>query len=622
MRIYAEIGDQNELDKVLQRRDKDANDKAMHFHGLMQSRNIPMTIEEINFTEVTFSAWNYESQMTVPMAVVAPCGFGKSSMLQTWVVHNAKNKEDLWGAIVAFPKRSQVIEFCNEIKEQTSKLTAFPFLGKTADMSETVYKEQFKIQEKAPALVMTHKMLELLSSQGKLQEFTKWYDSEGQARRRTQLFIDERPNFVEVQSLSATQIEKVADLVRAVSMTAHGYEKPYCKLIRDKAEELKQELQKPIEEGSEAMFPTKPIDLFFKIPTELFYDWLKHSEQLGNDYSLLGVFQEAIQRGGTVSVSGFGKGTGTSFFVGAQVWNEISFMNTFVLDGTAIGDKLYELRPFNKISPVIPEDAYQQLTVKVSNKHNLGRDFFDRNKEAVPKTVKLVKELMSKHEKLAVVVYKDLFEEYEKALQIPILQGKVAMKYFDNERATNSFKDCDAIIFLGMNRKHLTHYIETSKAVTGNEVEYGGSTSGGFRFNSETVNEFYFSDMFVDRKQGMERIRSYKSKTPKTVYMFSTYEELPEKLLEASEGARVVDWELSFKLTDGEDKKDSKQRFKEWLQEFAQEPNGTKVKGKEVYENELEIASAQWTRLKKDSEVLALMDSLGVSFKGQSILKD
>jgi hypothetical protein len=92
LKIYAEIGDQLEMDKVLQRRDKDANEKAMHFHGLMQSRNIPMTIDEINFTEVTFSAWNFESQMTVPMAVVAPCGFGKSSMLHTWVVHNANNK--------------------------------------------------------------------------------------------------------------------------------------------------------------------------------------------------------------------------------------------------------------------------------------------------------------------------------------------------------------------------------------------------------------------------------------------------------------------------------------------------------------------------------------------------
>lgn len=618
MRIIADIGDQNAMDSVFfgVGHDSDAISKAFEFKNVLHSRGLSLSDDEFDFSRMVFGAWNYEGQMLTEMAVCAPCGFGKSTMVQVWAVHNHLFKKAPWGGIIAKFKRSQVNELCEAINTQAGEEIAFPLLGKDEEMTHTEYLRQFDLQKNYPVLVMTHKMLETLAVQEKLQEFTKWYDFEGKARRRTQLFIDERPNFINTESMSLAEIEKFVDLVRGVSISSDGYDKPYYHKVKETAEKLKEALKKPIAKGDEILFAVPAVDLFFKIDRELYYDWLSRIEKLGESYSLLGAFAEVISRGGSVTVSE----QGTTIHIGRKVWKEISFMNTFILDSTAMNDKHYDVKPFNRIAPVIPEDAYKNLTIHNCYKHNIGKDFFSTHKKALKKTCELARELAEKHTKLAVVVYKKYLNSFEKELAPEIKAGKIKLKYFDDERASNEFRDCDAILFLGRLHKGDPYYIEYTKLLTGKDVNYSNNTRGGKSYDDSAVQGFYQRDLAIDRIQGLERTRAYKSETPKTVYMFSTYEEFPQLILEDLRGATLKSWELPFAITDKGGKVTAKKKFRDWLERFT-ESSTPEVKCKDIYVNVLDIKSDYWKEMKKDKEVLAWMDDFQVAFKGQKVIK-
>ncbi|SDM61009.1 hypothetical protein SAMN04488137_1011 [Fictibacillus solisalsi] len=618
MKIIADIGDKSSMDLVFSGAgfDIDAIDKALHFREILHSRGLELSDDEFNFSRAVFGAWNYEGQMVTEMAVCAPCGFGKSTMLEVWATHNHKNKTAPWGGIIAKFKRSQVEEFCQAINTQAGETIAFPLLGKDENMTHSEYLRQFELQKRFPILVMTHKMLELLTVQEKLTEFTKWYDFDGDARRRTQLFIDERPNFINTESMSLEEIERLVDLVRGVSLDTDGYEKPYYYKVRKTSEKLREALQKPINKGDERLFEVPPTEPFFKIEKELFYDWLSRMDKLGNNYNLLGAFAEVVSRGGSVTVND----SGTTIHIGRKVWKEISFMNTFILDSTAMNDKHYDVKPFNRIAPVLPENAYKNLTIHNCYKHNIGKDFFSTHKKGLKRTSKLAREVAQKHNKLAVVVYKKFYNSFSTELAPEVETGNIKLKYFDDERASNEFKDCDAILFLGRLHKGDPYYIEYTKLLTGKDVNYKSRTQGGKTYLDTDVQDFYQQDLVTDRIQGLERTRSYKSKTPKTVYMFSTYEEFPQLILEDLRGATLKSWELPFSLTDKEQKVTAKRKFMEWLERFT-DSSVQDVKCKEVYEKVLNTSEPNWKKMKKDREILALMNELGIYFKGQKILK-
>lgn len=620
MKVLTEIANKNEVDKMFSETSNDTKAILMAhtFEGTMKSRGINITIDELNFSRVSYMAWNYQAPLQSPIAWGAPAGFGKSTMLETWVAFNGNSNDVLWGAIVVKPKREHVIEFCESVNRSTDgKLTASPILGKTNGMTEEAYLQQFKDQERAPVLVMTHKMFEILVSQNKLISFTTWIDSEGNSRRRTNLFIDERPAFTETPKLTTTKIERLTELVRAVSMASNDFHKGYVAEIDIVAEKLKEQLKRHIEKAGRQTFKVGATDPLFTIPTELYYDWLKYSDVTKGDYNLLGLFEEAVRRGGTCESNKLGVG----LMVGRTIWQKITFLNVHVLDASTIGDKNYNVTQFNKIAPVTPEGAYSNLTIKNCYKHNIGRSFYDMHKQGFTQTVKLAKELATQHNKLLVVVYQKHFDKYQEALASEIEAKKIQLKYFDDERSSNSFRDCDAILFLGINRKSPAFYIETAKAIYSEDFSTEFDNRGGQSFQELAIQDYFESDMVADRNQGIGRMRPYKSTGAKTVYMFCTYEEVVEGLKEEFEGATFEEWTLPFSLTGKEKEPTSKENFIEWLHEFSKQEADSSVKAKEVYVNRLQIHPNQWTKIKKDKEVLTLMEILNISFKGQSIVK-
>ncbi|TCP28790.1 hypothetical protein EV207_11515 [Scopulibacillus darangshiensis] len=623
MRLIAEIGDKAELDEFSKKlsHDRDAIHLSLEFDGIMKERGIKLSLDEVHFTQASFAFWNIQEQMITPMAHCAPAGFGKSTMLELWGAYNGKHKSSLWGAIVAKPKVEQVIEFTNKINSQTNG-TARAILGKGQFETDKEYKEQFKFQESAPLLVMTHKMLEVLVSQGRLPQFSKWIDGEGNARRRTTLIIDERPMFAETSTLTPSTIEKLIDLVRGVSLASSGREKAYYADIQKVAEKLKTELKKPIQKDSRTVYTVPAIDPLWEVPNELANDWMKNIDILGNEHTLLGIFEEAIKRGGTCQVSGSEGNVGTSLIIGRQIWQNVTYMNTHILDGTAMGDMNYGFRPFNKIAPVIPESAYQGTTIKNCYKHNLGKQFFKNNVKAIDKTVQLAKELCKEHKTLLVVVYKKLYDEYNKKLAKEMALGKIELKYFDDERSTNSYSHCDGILFLGIHRKAVGYYPEITKVVTGDEVNADYATSGGLKFKNEPVQEYFISDQLTDRLQGIARTRNYKSEVSTTVYMFSMDKELPEKVIEEFDGAQLEEWGLPFSLTDeAKRKKKSIDYYMDYLR--AGDFSGDGVKCSYIYKEALEIERTTFARIKKAPEVFDLMNELGIAYnsKGTRIVK-
>ncbi len=616
MKVQAVFKDRAEVENLMNQtaHDTEAIKMAHTFEGKLKSRGIQVSIDEINFSRVSYMAWNYQAPITTPISWSAPCGFGKSTMLKTWVTYNAHSNNILWGAIVALPKREQVKEFCESVNEEAGKLIACPLLGKGEEMTEELYLEQFKLQERAPVLVMTHKMLEIMVSQDKLNDFMTWIDDEGKSRRRINLFIDERPQFVDTPKLTITNIERLTELVRSVSIASNDYHKGYVTEVEKTAEKLKKELKRPISKGQRQTFKVNAISPLFEVPRELFYDWVKHSEVTGEDYSLLGTFTEAVKRGGTCESNAQGVG----LFVGRVVWQKVTSMNTHILDGSAVNDMSYEVAPFNVIAPVVPEGAYSNLTIKNCYKHNLGKSFFSAHKEGFKNTVKLAKDTAKKHKSLLVVVYKQFYEKYKEELAQEIEQGKVMLKWFDDERASNDYRDCDAILFLGMLRKSPAFYIEQAKVIFNKDFEGDFNTRGGQNFTEKGVHDTYVSDLLTHRHQGASRVRPYKSKTAKTVYMFTTYEEIPAGLISEFEGATLEEWELPFSLTGKEKEPTSEERYLEFLKAGGFE----KMKCSEVYKSILEISSKQFARIKKAPEVLEVMKESGYVYEGNSIVKD
>ncbi|MGI2804613.1 hypothetical protein ACRS6O_17265 [Bacillus cytotoxicus] len=623
LRVMAEIGNEKELNKssLLIGSDLDAIKMTLEFHGKMKQRNIEITLEELEFTRASFGYFNIQDQMNTPMVHCAPAGFGKSTMLEIWGTYNGLNKSPLWGAIVAKPKVEQVIEFTNEVNAQVSG-TATALIGRENVSTDEDYQKQFELQEYTPMIVMTHKMLETLVSQKRLQEFSRWVDHDGNARRRTTLIIDERPRFTETVELTPATIEKLVDLVRNVSIASEGEEGFYYWEVKNMAQKLQNELKKPVQKGARTVYTIQAIDPLWKVPEKLQNDWLKFTSLLGEDnHTLLGTFEEAIKRGGTCQVSGSKGNMETTLTLGRMVWQEVTFMNTHILDGTAMGDENYKFRAFNKIAPIIPKNAYSNTTIKNCYKHNLGKMFFDNNKTAIDKTVKLAKEVSRNHRRLLVVVYQKYLPKYEKKLAKELAMGTIKLKHFDDERSTNDFADCDAVLFLGIHRKAMGYYPEIARLVNDEEVNAEHTTQGGLKFTCDPVQGFFIADQVTDRLQGIARTRNYKSETPVTVYMFSMDKEIPERITEEFEGATLEEWKLPFSLTDTETKETASDKFKGWLQGFATQTTGSSIKKKEVYVDVLGIGRTQWSEIQKSDEILSFMDSLGIEFKGHSIIK-
>ncbi|RDY72563.1 hypothetical protein DXT76_01080 [Halobacillus trueperi] len=623
MRMMVEVGNRKDFEAVLQQAngDREAIDMAMRFHGTMRDRGIELTPDEIDFAKVSYHVWNYEKQMPTPIVNCAPAGFGKSTMLQTWVEHKQRNSKNLFGAIVVKQKIEQVKEFAKAVNESTGELTAYPLLGRANYETEKEYKEQFDFHKQAPVLVLTHKMLEILTSQEKLPEFSLWYDSERQARRRTQLIIDERPQFIELTTISATQLEQFTELVKVVSHKANGEVDSYYSEVKKQAEKLREELLKDFPEG-ENVFHIQPIDSQWDIPQKLFYDWIKYAEELGMDYNLLGAFKQAITHGGTVDLRTTGSKRGTCLTLARNIWQDITFMNTVILDASAVGDEFYGFKQFNKIAPITPKNAYEGMTIYNCSKHNIGRSFFDQHEKALQKSIELAQHVSKQHSSTLVVVYKELRKDFEKQLSEELESGVIKIKHFDDERASNDFRDCDAVLFLGINRKGLTYYIENARAIHNQDVDLESSTNGGLHFKDQKVNNFYVSDMATDRQQGIGRLRPYKKATETAIYMFSMDESLPKIMQQAHEGSELKVWKLPFSLTSDGDGMTAKEKFMSWLEEFSKEPTGSKVKKKEVYSDVLGCNSKTLQRLVKDSEVTSKAEELEVSFKGHSIIKN
>jgi len=622
IKIMTQLDNELEFDanSSLLGQDELAIDMTMEFDGLMKSRGVDLTLDELNFTRAGFAFWNLQNQMSTPVVHSAPAGFGKSTMLELWCT--AQSESNLWGGIVVKAKREQVIEFVESVNAKTGQLTATYLLGKDGDTSRQDYEWQRKQANSAPVLAMTHKMFETLLSHGLLPLYSEWTDSKGDSRRRTTLIIDERPLFNEVASLSPSDIEKVTDLVRSVSLNVSGKEQSYVAEVRLLASRLKEEILKPLEQGQRTVYTIQPVSPLWTIPEKLERDWSFLSSELGEDATLLGTLQEAIQNGGTCQVGGSGGNLGSSLAIGRTLWQKVTFMNTHILDGTAFGDLNYGFTQFNMIAPVTPNSAYSTTTIYNCSKHNLGKQFFKSNNEAVTKASDLARELSVKHEKLLVVVYKDLYEQFEKELAQLIAFNKVALKYFDDERASNSYSDCDAVLFLGGNRKSMTFYPEVATLIQGERAGAEAEFSKGWSYTDTATQEFFLSDQRTDRLQGIARTRNYKKATPVTVYMFSMSDELIDSIMSELEGATLKDWKLSVKLTDGEQKVTASMAFMSWLKEFAEEDAGTTVKAKVIYETVLGVGRTQWSSIKKEDEVLQLMESLNITFKGQSIVRN
>lgn len=606
----------------------DENQKVQLQLQLMKERlksyNKSISEVEEEFWEYVMIISNISKEFWRPIKVVAPLGSGKSTALNAWhIYHGLYTKDNLFGSIVVKSSIEDCNEFVDEVNKASGRQIAYAVFGKSH------YLEQGKTQgteweqaDRFPTIVLTHAMLSSLTQRDKLMDLASWVDENGATRRRTTLFIDERPQFSDSFTLTSTDIERLNSIVQSLA-NQDDIERYYYKDFEDNTSRLVQELRRPQQARSRKL---KSNFLRYKIPEQLQNQWDRSQAQTGSDYQLLEKFIHIANHGGVIEV---GPG-GASVTAGYDIWKRIGWFNVIVFDATGSLDPNYptnleDLKGQLGISFIdfdLPvQNEHQNLTINYSSKHNFGKNFlYQGNNPEVRynKVKKLVNHIAGKHESLLVIGHNHLIDRLNADDEI---SANAIIVSFGRAKGTNDYRDCDGLLILGNIIKSGAHYyVNTELRNPGQVVEPGGSSQGGFQMIDPLAQEYYVKDRAIDLQQIIGRIRTRKSEIKKAVYMFSMEKAIVDHVAAHFSGCTVKEWELPFSLTSEEETKTAKDYFIDWLKEFA-ESDQLQVKAKEVYEEKLGITRMQYSRIKKDSDVLNAMKELGVEFKGQSIVK-
>lgn len=588
----------------------DARTMMKNLSGKMAKRGIKYKEHEKELLQTAFHLFMYEGQVQSPTVIAFPPSFGKSTALIEYAVHMSE-LAPLYGAVVIKDTRQQVTEYAEEANLKAGRMICYPLLGKTDEQALGEYRTQFEASENFPFVVMTKAMFQTRSNMQDLKRFAFWRDSLGNARRRATLFFDEPPIIENTTELNSQDISKLLETVRQYSFNWKGKKESYYKLIKEKASQLREILED--ENLKKGYF--EAVDSSFRLPEKLKRDF--SFKYTGEESDLLTGFEAMINSGGYKVQTELK----ASLSVTYKAFGEWTTFNPIILDGTGHIDGIYKKHNFSMLTLEEAPEQYNNVTIKYYSSGGSYSKTNIRNKrnEAIDNMAKIVRELSANYESTMVVTHKEFWYLLNDELAQEITEGKIQMKYYDNGRSTNAYDKCDSAIFFGELNKgeQFYHSVARYRANSSEDLEGGFQVGrGGNSFSDSTVQDVYVNDSVVQRLQEMHRLRP-RNKDSQIVFHFIGKNDELLKVAEHLKGATVEEFKPK---TGGLIKPTSKELFSSWLQEFAKGEKKT-MKVKEVYESELGISRAQWGIIKKDAEVVALMHSLGVSFKGQSIIK-
>ncbi|MFK8793680.1 hypothetical protein [Planococcus plakortidis] len=600
MNEITEVAKENSNARVLM---KNLSDK-------MAKRGIKYKEHEKELLQTAFHLFMYEGQVQSPTVIAFPPSFGKSTALIDYAVYMAE-LAPLYGALIVKDTREQVTEYAEEVNLKAGRMVCYPLLGKTDEQTLGEYRTQFEASESFPFVVMTKAMFQVRSNMQDLKRFAFWRDSQGNSRRRATLFFDEPPIMENTTELNSQDISKVLETVRQLSFNWNGSKDSYYKLIKEKAPQLREILEN--EDFKKGYF--EAVDSSFRLPEKLKRDFsFKFS---GNESDLLTGFEQMINSGGYKLQTELK----ASLSVTYKAFGEWTAFNPIILDGTGHIDGAYKKHSFSMLTLEEAPEQYNNVLIKYysSGGSYSKTNLRNKRKEAIDNMAKIAREISANYESTMVVTHKEFYYLLNDELAQEITDGKIQMKYYDNGRSTNAYDKCDSAIFFGELNKgeQFYHSVARYRADASEELEGGLQVGrGGNSFSDSTVQEVYLNDSVIQRLQEMHRLRP-RNKDSEIVFHFVGKNDELLKVAEHLEGSKVEEFKPK---AGGLIKPTAKELFSEWLQRFATDEK-SEVKAKEVYSEILSIERETFSRLKKDPEILALMDSLGIEFQGQKIIK-
>ena len=592
----------------------------------MAYRGLTLDMNAMGYAATTFEMWSRFEPMALPGIIAAPPGFGKSTMLEVFLDYMTDAYPDTFGAIVVKEKREQVMELVNALNRYGEK-KAYGIYGKDFDgIDDFDYRTQFTEQEKYPILVITKAMFEVRSSNRTLRRLMYFEDWEGRTRRRTHLFIDERPELIKTFEVTPEQLTSLLKEVRRVMLKRKRRLPRHYKRVLDTVDELRGKLEK---HRTDKQFheELEPIDERFRIPQDLRKAWMreydnrKPGEEPAVEYFMLDMFESAVRLGGIVKLD---ERNGTvRLTVGHRLDYEWTAFNPFILDATGDIDAYYKGFGFPVLEYSKDDNRYKNVSILVNNQYLLSKNHFEKYDREARRCIKMMRdEILPKYKKTMVVVYKEMLPHYEKGLAEEIRAGKVALKHFDSGRGSNAYRDCDAAVFLGTLFKGEDFYPSAAAAAYDKPVKIAGNGHKvlGYKYEDETAEEFKIRDMTVDRVQDIHRLRPWARQEKIDVYLFHTDDRLINSILKEFPGAEVEQFFPKQKLKPGTNgKMTSADRFIEYIRDEMNP--GEKVKAKYIYESVLGINRAAFNKMLAKDEVKAAMEEYGVEKQGHSYVK-
>lgn len=583
-------------------------DKFLH---TTNRRGIQYSKAEKDLLKLTFHLWMTEQQTGSPVVIALPPSFGKSTALIEFSLYMTEHAP-FFGMIVVKDERKQVIEFASEVNQRAERMVAYPLLGRSDEMTQAQYKEHLDELQFYPVLVMTKAMFKVRSEMKDIERFAFWTDKQFKTRhRRTTLLLDEPPEFETTCEFTAKKLTQFLDLVREFSYKTDGSQEDYYADIRQRVMYLRDLIE---DSNTEAGF-VPAIDPSFYLPEKLKKDWSFKYE--GDEANQLAVF-EVMVRDGAYKTMNQKKVSLTATYRNYLDWTAF---NPFILDGTGHIDFTYNRFNFPTLSLEEEEGKYSNVRFLYhSTTGSYSKTSIKETKNSLDKIAEMVIEIAKPYELTMVVCHKDFYDELKEKLKFHIYSGEIKLRWFNNGRSSNEFDKCDSAIFIGeLDRGEAVYHSVAC-------LRYGNDITAGFKvnrykkqFSDERVQEVYLNEAVVQRVQDVHRLRPRNRNCQLDFYFIGKNDELVQEVHKHFDGSIVEDFNTKC---GGLVEPPAKVKFANWLHEFAKKETGSEVKAKEVYVNELKIASAQWTRVKKNSEVLALMEVLKISFKGQRIVKN
>ena len=302
--------------------------------------------QELMFAYHIFEEWKKERKLTRPVIVAAEPGFGKSTMLKTFLRDRVRSRDqygrvigqsETFGAIIVKQKLDDIealSEYINADNFTTPLVKrnsyAYYIQGYNPEiMTRQDYEKQFVAQEHYNVVLMTMEQFRLQTIKENLYKFTHFTPEGSKWKvRRNLLIIDEKPKIVITDTLTVQDITRIMGDIRRVS--GHAYTKDYelLKSLRDR-------LEAPDVSKGEAIKPESQEAKQFAFTHDL-----KNALYVNYDIdeiTKLRALETLVNQGGTIEVVNGNAMYATTIKI-AYDWTVHS---TFIMDGTGRFDPDY-----------------------------------------------------------------------------------------------------------------------------------------------------------------------------------------------------------------------------------------------------------------------------------------